>query len=56
MFTTGARTRGPVFNQGVLEIFSSRSAENFSIKVWLKNENQGLIDPDQFFDRDHDRA
>jgi hypothetical protein len=34
-----------VFNQGPVEFFSSRSAENFSSKVRLKNENQGLIDP-----------
>nr|WP_320161355.1 hypothetical protein [uncultured Methanoregula sp.] len=25
------------------------------IKVRLKNKNQSLVDPDQFFNRDHDR-
>jgi len=45
-----------IFNQSPVEKFQSKSAKNFSIKVWLKNENQGLIDPDQFFNRDHDRA
>jgi hypothetical protein len=44
-----------IFNQGSLEIFSSGSAENFSIKVRLKNKNQSLIDLESIFNRDPDR-
>jgi len=39
---------GTVFNQGSFENFSSRSAENFSIKVHLENKNQGTIDLNDF--------
>ncbi|WP_321506123.1 hypothetical protein [uncultured Methanoregula sp.] len=46
---------GTVFNQSLVEIFSSRSAENFSIKVRLKNKNQGFIDLRAVFNHDLDR-
>jgi len=41
--------------QGLLKIFQSRSAQNFSIKVCLKNFMQGLVDPELIFNRDPDR-
>jgi hypothetical protein len=53
-FTTKQPIRQPVFNQRSLEKFQSKSAENFSIKPCLKNKNQSLIDPDRFFNHDHD--
>jgi hypothetical protein len=31
-------------------------AECFTIKVWQKNFNQGLLDPDHHFNRDQDRV
>ena len=37
------------------EIFQSRFAQKLSIKVGLKNFNQGTIDLDQIFNHDHDR-
>jgi len=43
-------------NQGLLEIFQSRSAQKFSITIRLKKENQSPIDPELFFDRDRDRV
>jgi hypothetical protein len=48
------RPEGPVFHQRSPGIFQSKSAQKISSKVRLKNENQSLIDPDQFFDRDRD--
>jgi hypothetical protein len=53
--TTTMYSQQPVFNQTLLKKFQSRSAENLSIRVCLKNKNQSLIDPDQNFNRDHDR-
>ena len=44
------------FSQGALKKFQSKSAENFSIKVRLKNKNQSPVDPDPVFNRDRDRA
>jgi len=35
--------------------FRSESAQNFSIRVWLKISNQGLVDLRMVFNRDHDR-
>jgi hypothetical protein len=55
-FTTTTWFLHRFFNQGLLEIFQSKSAQKFSIRVRLKNENQGSIDPDRFFNRDRDRA
>ena len=46
--TTVRRSRSRFFSQGMLKIFQSKSAEKFSIKVRLRNENQSLIDPDRF--------
>jgi len=46
---------GGFFNQGLLKNFQSKSAGKFSIKVRLKNKDQGLTNPDQIFNRDHDR-
>jgi len=46
---------GTVFNQGTFENFPSGSAENISIKVHLENKNQGSIDQQPVFNRDHDR-
>ena len=46
--TTEPGSRSRFFNQGMLKIFQSKSAEHFSIKVRLRNENQGLIHPDRF--------
>jgi hypothetical protein len=43
------------FNQGLLENFQSKLAEKNSIAIRLKNKNRSLVDPDQFFNRDHDR-
>jgi len=53
--TTDVRLRICFFNQSPVEIFSSRSAQNGSIKVQLKNKNQGTVDPELFFNRDRDR-
>jgi len=39
----------------LIENKRSRSAEKIFIKVRLKNKNQGLIDPDPVFNRDHYR-
>jgi len=44
------------FSQGAIKKNQSKSAENFSIKVRLKNKNQSLIDPDPVFDLDRDHA
>jgi hypothetical protein len=44
-----------IFNQGLVKIFQSRSAENFLIKVRFEISNHGLVDPDQVFDRVRDR-
>jgi len=38
-----------------MNIFKSGSDEKFSIKVCRKNFNQGLVDPESFFNRDPDR-
>jgi hypothetical protein len=38
-----------------IHYFQSGSAEKCSGKVRLKNKNQGLIDPESFFNRDYDR-
>jgi hypothetical protein len=32
------------FNQGLVHFFQARSAQKFSIKVWLKFSGQGLTD------------
>ncbi|PKL58144.1 MAG: hypothetical protein CVV34_03860 [Methanomicrobiales archaeon HGW-Methanomicrobiales-5] len=32
------------------------SGEKISIKIRLKNKNQGPVDPDQTFNQDHDRG
>lgn len=53
--TTTTCTQGRFFHQRLPENFQSKSAKFFSIKAWWKNKNQSLIDPDRFFDRDHDR-
>ena len=37
------------------KIFQSRFDQKLSIKVCLKIFNQVTIDPDQFFNHDHDR-
>jgi hypothetical protein len=43
-------------HKGTLDlIFQSQLAQKFSIKVRFKYFNQGLVDPDLFFKRDHDR-
>jgi len=39
----------------VVEIFSSGSADFYSIKARLKNKKQCLIDPEPVFNRDQDR-
>jgi len=54
-FTPERSAHKPDFNQGLLKIFQSKSAEKFSIKVRLKNKSQSPIVPDRFFDRDRDR-
>ncbi len=44
-----------VFARDSGKIFQSRFAQKLSIKVYLKFFNQGTIDPDHFFNHDHDR-
>jgi hypothetical protein len=56
MFQSRSRSRSKFQNQTLPEFFQSGSAQKFSIKVRLKKENQGSIDPDRFFDRDRDRV
>jgi len=55
VFTTEHVTRHRVFIRSLPEKFQARSAEKFSIRVWSKKENQSLIDPDRFFNRNRDR-
>jgi len=54
--TTTTRTWHGFFHQRSPGNFQAGSAENFSITIRLKKENQSSIDPDRFFDRDHDRG
>jgi hypothetical protein len=54
LFSVGPRFRNVVFNQSPVEIFSSESAQKISRRVCLKNFNQGPVDPDHVFNRDHD--
>jgi hypothetical protein len=43
------------FNQSLLKKFQSKLAEKISITIRLKNKKRSPVDPDQFFNRDHDR-
>jgi hypothetical protein len=46
----------PTVHSDVFNFLQPESAQNFLIKVHLKNFKQGLIDLDHFFKRDRDRA
>ncbi|MDO9324832.1 MAG: hypothetical protein Q7T80_07720 [Methanoregula sp.] len=46
----------PFYYQGPVEKLRSKSAQKFKIGIRLGISNQGLIDPDQFSNRDHDRG
>jgi len=52
-FSIKARLKIP--NQGLMKIYLSMSAQNSPIEICQKIFNQCSIDPDQFFNHEHDR-